>query len=64
MLFIHLHKGNFFALFGYSNRIICTLNISSANCQMIVNEIGDFVFENVYKRSGFVKKGGIIQLGP
>ena len=31
---------------------------------MIVNEIGDFVFENVYKRSGFVKKGGIIQLGP
>ena len=29
---------------------------------MIVNEIGDLIFENFYKQSGFVKKAGIMQL--
>ena len=32
------------------------LNIASAIKKMEVNELGDFIFENYYRRIGFVKE--------
>ena len=38
-----------------------TLNSARARKEMSVNEIRDFIFENYYKRIGFLKKAVIIQ---
>ena len=35
---------------------MCILNIASTITKMSFNEIGDFIFENYYKRIGFSKK--------
>ena len=49
MLYFHLYETIFFFT-CFSNRIVFMPNIARAMKKMTVNELGDFIFENYYKR--------------
>ena len=45
-----------FLLFCFTNITMHILNIASAIKKMTVHELRNFIFENYYKRTGFVKE--------
>ena len=45
-----------FLLFCFTNITMHILNIASAIKKMTVHELRNFIFENYYKRNGFVKE--------
>ena len=59
MVFFHLYNIVFY-FYVFLYLIMCVLNVARAVKKKSVNEIRDFIFENYYKKFGFLKKTVVI----